>query len=146
MFSENVKKYLINAGWYKGRNIDTTNVIKFMTQEGYKVSGKVESFLKEFEGLRISYLDKNGLPDILHFDCIKAIKDTFLDNVIYYSERLNNINLCVIGQGFDTYMTIMMDDDGAVFGGYDDYLYKFGNNEEEAIENICLWKNLIAIN
>lgn len=145
MFTETVKKAVIDSGWYEGRNIDIEHFVSYMMQEGYKLSSTIESFLKEFGDLRVSYVDKNGLSESLHFDAVKAIKDIFLDNVLYYSHRLGNINLCVIGQGFTNHMTFMMNDEGNVFVGYDDYFYKIGNTGYEAIENICLGNALIEV-
>ena len=145
-FEEKVKNLLIEAGWKPGRQVDISQYKLVIENEGYKLSSAVEMFLQQFGGLYIRYPLPNSQSDIVHFDVIKSVRDT---NPFWvkdeYSQRLNNFNLCVIGQAFTNHMTIIMDNYGNVYGGYDDNLYFIADSGEDAIRIICLNKKLEEI-
>lgn len=134
-FNRKAEKYLIKAGWYAGRSINITKISSKSRQEGYMLSAVVESFLKQFGLLHIKFLRSDNSTDEMHFDAVKAsggISSEWIKED--YFKRLNNKRLCPIGNAFSNHLTLMMDDEGAVYGGYDDYLCLIAESGEQAIQ------------
>ena len=143
--NETVKVLLSKSGWRNGRKTSATKYKELALREGYHWFDAVDKFLSEFGGLQM-YFHVKDKKDLLHFDAIKAMLD--IDPLWikedYYS-RLGNKNLCPIGQSSADHMTLMMDIDGFVYGGYDETLYFIGRDSTEAIEAICLSKELTEV-
>jgi hypothetical protein len=136
-FPEFIKKLLLDAGWDKKRQIDTAPFKQILEAEGYIPFPVIEDLLKEFGGLRIIF-PRHDSDDSLHFNAEKASNDVSpywaQEN---YAYRLNNKSLCIIGQAYSDHLTLMMDAEGKVYGGYDDSLFFIASNGREAICNIC---------
>jgi hypothetical protein len=138
MFSIEVRKKLVESLWYEGRKIDT-GAFKFVSlRNGYFWTENVRHFLEEFGNLKIAINRESIGTDFFHFDVVKAMNDFdprwIKEN---YSRRLNGTQLCVIGQAFSNHLTLMMSEDGKVYGGFDDFLTLLGGDGRQAIENIC---------
>ncbi|MBT1699243.1 SUKH-3 domain-containing protein [Fulvivirgaceae bacterium PWU4] len=145
-FSDTTQKALSESGWQEDRKIDIQSFKFDLVKEGYPWFGKVESFLQAFGGLNVKFLRSDRSQDFFQFDPSRAVQDIDVRWVKDdYSKRLQNINLCVVGQAFGGHMTLLISEDGKMYGGYDDNLYLIGNDGSEAIENICLNKEMEAI-
>jgi hypothetical protein len=137
-FSTAVENLLLKAGWYKGRKIDVGLFRQSLKEDGFTLIPIVEEFLREFGGLRIFFDKLSGQKESFHFDAQKATEGVHpawaQKN---YADRLNNKTLCIIGEGYSDHLTLMMDINGKVYGGYDDILIFIAENGRDAIEAIC---------
>lgn len=136
--SDQTKKLLKNAGWYPDRHIDITVYRDSLVNDNYKIFQTTEKFLHEYGGLSIEFPLSNGNKTTLHFNVVQAVEevDPLWAQSDYY-KRLKNKDVCVIGQAYTDHLTLMMDEAGFVYGGFDDYLCFIANSGEEAIEAIC---------
>lgn len=50
---ETTIKYLREAGWYEGRKVDITDMVKLLEEDGYVVFDAAKHFLEEFGDLEI---------------------------------------------------------------------------------------------
>nr|WP_294950208.1 SUKH-3 domain-containing protein [uncultured Mucilaginibacter sp.] len=137
-FTHNTKQSLINAGWYPERYVNIDFYKERLLEDNYKIFQKVEQFLHQYGGVSIKFQLLNGAADVLHFNAAKATGDVdpLWAQDDYYN-RLGGKELCVIGQAYTDHMTVMMDEGGNVYGGFDDYLGFVARSGEEAIEAIC---------
>ena len=136
-FSEIARHQLENAGWKENRQITTDGIQQNLTDAGYKWFDEAEKFLREFAGIRVEFKTERGTTDSFHFDAIMANEGFDIAWVrLNYRGRVGK-DLCVIGQGFCDHMTLLMDDSGRVFGGYDETLVLIGRSGDNAIERIC---------
>ena len=143
---QTVKKLLLNSGWNSGREVNTGMFKEMALKEGYMWFLAVDKFLGEFGDLRIDFTRKDGKNDFFHFDAVKAMADIAPEWIKEdYSPRLNNVDLCPIGQAFTSHMTLMIDEQGLIYGGYDEVLCLIGINPEEALVSICHNKELREI-
>lgn len=136
--SDQAKKLLSKAGWYPGRYVDIAVYRDIILKDSYKIFRIVEKFLHEFGGLAVEFKLRNGSQTTLHFNVTQAVEevDPIWAQNDYYT-RLGNKDVCVVGQAYTDHLTLMMDEAGAVYGGFDDYLCFIANSGEEAIEAIC---------
>jgi len=145
-FSRKVRKYLENAGWNENRIINIDTFKNSLLENKYHFFKSTENFLQRFGYLHIVYPINIETESDLHFDVIQAINeiDPLWGQKNYY-KRLGNRNICIIGQAHSDHLTLFMDDLGAVYGGFDDFLCFIANSGEEAIEAICLKKSFKEI-
>lgn len=147
MFSDKVLGILKSSGWKPCRKVDTNKFVKILEAEGYTVYNSVLIFLESFGNLRIVFpsLFKDENFDTITFNIEKAVKEISHDWILEeYSERVGT-KLCLIGQGFSNHMSLSMDINGKVYGGYDDFLVLIGNSGNEAIELLCTRKKFTEI-
>lgn len=144
---QKIKDLLIKSGWYENRRIDTSNLLEKVSENGYEILPKVIEFLKEFDGLIIRFYNlKNSLADddvtidfnkASELECIERIRED-------YQHRIGK-RLCVIGTAYREYFVLIMDEEGRVYGGYDDYLVKIADSAIEAINAIVSGKKFTEI-
>lgn len=98
-FSDTTRNILTASGWQENRKLDIQAFKAELVIEGYPWFEQVEYFLQEFGGLKVRFLGQDGTHDFFHFDVSKAAKDIDARWIKEdYSSRLQNVNLCVIGQ------------------------------------------------
>lgn len=123
--------------WTPNRKIDVSSIKSCLIEKGYSWSEKVNIFLEEFGFLK---------TDQMHFDVLKTERDIDSSWILKdYSNRLNNVELCIIGQAYNDHMALFMDSLGKVYGGYDESLYLIGDSYELAIDNIYFNRELIEL-
>jgi hypothetical protein len=137
-FSETTLQLLHRSGWHEKRNISVDAYISGLSQENYRVTEAVVSFLSSFGGLCVIHPDDKvpGRTDFFHLDPIQGAHSTTRERVEAYEERTGE-QLCVIGEAYSRYMILMMSPTGAVYAAYDDILIMVGGSGTEAIEAIC---------
>lgn len=119
---------LKDMGWFENRRVDTALIKRYLTEKGYSWFPKVEAILCEFGGLN---------SEKLHFDAIRAEKQVDSSWILdEYANRLNNNQLCILGQAFNNHLTLFMTDSGEIFGGFDDFLCYIAADPESAIVEI----------
>ena len=146
VFSVKCQQYLLNAGWYSSRKIGTLKATLFLLFSGYKIIPYLNSFITEFGGLEINYKTENGAEFLFHFDIYKAVRDFDIKWIKEdYLNRVNEKNLCVIGQAFSNHVTLMLSDSGKMYGGYDENLFLIGINVHDSIEFLCSGSSSIGL-
>jgi hypothetical protein len=98
---------------------------------------KADQLLAEFGNLQIRFDTTVGVYETAHFDAIKAMEgiDPNWIKESYFS-RVGGKHLCPIGQAY-SHMTLMVDTEGTIYGGYDDFLCLLGRDGQEALVAIC---------
>lgn len=129
---------LAGAGWSEDRSVEVDSVIQEWAADRYPVNQMAVDFLRSFGFLELRYAHARNprSSDGCHFDAIRATNNVFPVTVRWWSERIH-APLVPIGEAFTTHVTLVMATDGAVYGGYDDYLWKIGADGEDAIEALC---------
>ncbi|EMS8291124.1 SUKH-3 domain-containing protein [Salmonella enterica] len=133
--NKQVMRVLSQNGWRYDRKENIDKYIKYLSIRGYFVNENICNFLAEFGDLIIkheSYSDPNEY-DKSDFDPIKAADWLDLKWVTEVYEPLINKRLCPVGVGFSEHMTYFFSDDGALYGGFDDYFCIIGDNINEAM-------------
>ncbi|AYA37878.1 hypothetical protein D3Y59_12990 [Hymenobacter oligotrophus] len=139
-FSDEVLQLLQEAGWYKGRSVDTNRYAAATRANNCAWQEPAQRFLAEFGGLLLRFLRRDGSVTTLHFNVSQALathnsSQVFTDCMA----RLGSEGLTVIGQAYAEDLVLLMDGEGRVYGGgCDDCLYLIAHSGEEAIETICL--------
>jgi len=145
-FSQSTLEYLTEAGWYIGRKASLIKYRAYLEGEGYTWFPKVAEFLEEFGDLLIKFRRASGEINTLDFDACEASAsfDSYWvrEN---YSKRLGRSQLCVIGQAYGSHLLLFMDDEGKVYGGFDEFLCLVDVSGEEAVEVICSNRAVIEI-
>ena len=141
--SETSISILTLADWTPTRSVEISKYQQGLLEEGYIVSKPVQTFLRSFGGIKVSYSpnDPALLQEELHFDPLIAAHNISSEWVFYYAGKLGT-QLCVIGEAKRGYLTLVMGDTGQVYAFYDDFLYFVGKSGIEAINNLCEGKDL----
>ncbi|MFX0196969.1 MAG: SUKH-3 domain-containing protein [Candidatus Hodarchaeota archaeon] len=146
-FSTETEAFLKKAGWRKGRAVNIDDYVQFLKNETFDIPKTVINFLREFGGLKVVHPHAKvpGKMDFFSFNVKKAIQDH--DPLWVKEEYSNRVGkqLCIIGQAFRDYMVLSMSEDSEVFAGFDDILVYVGSSGDQAIENLCLGKELKEI-
>ena len=98
---ENTLKYLREAGWYEGRKIDITEIVKYLEGYGYEVFEPVKRFLEEFGMLTIRIPDdcefSNYKYNEHHTNVMEAIDWPYSDGVFEDVEKYAGERLVPVG-------------------------------------------------
>ena len=136
-FSKDVLQCLKKNGWNnEKRNID--QIIKYIKQNGYEVNENLILFLERFDKFTFKFPLKKSRDKVffVFFKMIAEDKEVALD----YEESVGE-QLIPIGEiGF--YYLIMISLSGKIYASFDGYLFLFGNNIYEMIEN-CYYGNKV---
>jgi hypothetical protein len=145
-YSEQTLQCLRRAGWTPGSIVDITTFEALLTEAGFCAHDAALTFLREFGGLRIQYPHAKlaGMTDDMHFDPSIIVKHVVSDDVDAYGKVIGR-KLCPIGEAARGYLVLMMDEQGAVYGAYDDFFAEVADSGPAAIESLCSGKELKSI-
>ncbi|HEX9511353.1 MAG TPA: SUKH-3 domain-containing protein [Puia sp.] len=103
-------------------------------------------FLEAFDGLTIRFPNlKNGINDDITLDFDKADELVYPERIHEdYQPRIGKKS-CIIGTAYREHYVLIMDEDGMVYGGYDNYLVKIGDSGIDALEAIITNRKSIEI-
>jgi SUKH-3 immunity protein len=126
---------LLQHGWTPGRSIDITEVINCMRSQGYPLLAKPMDFIKEFGLLKIEFINKkSNLVSDINLDPVRAMDIIVREKIVEnYAPRIHNAELCIIGTAYNEYLILLMDNDGRVYGVYEDYFVKIADTGTEAL-------------
>jgi len=129
---------LEKAGWNPHRCVDITQVLSVLNAKGVYISAAAREFLSRFGGLVLSYphFRSSSLDDSCHFIVERAAGNAEPIAIAEYM-RVLDCRLTVIGEAFHDHMTMLMDENGAVFAGYEDTLVRLGDSGTEALNTLC---------
>lgn len=152
MFSEEVKKALIEAGWFPNRKIDITRYEKTLLLAGYDIPKILKDFLVAFGGLYLKcphlveitpqllkqypMLREKKSYKILHFNVIEAIGDPIISMTKeeIFEPRVKE-NMIVFGEIWDGRYWLAMTPSGKVYARDADSILFLGNDYVEMLEN-----------
>ena len=150
MFSEIVKKALVDSGWTPNRKVDIKHYEVALVKEGYEVSQILRDFLAQFGGLVLEqphYVEptpeeykkyKYKPYETLHFDVIQEIgipSEVQMDKEETYDLRAKDY-LTPFGSAYDGHLGLLMTPAGKIYGQYGTYFTLLGNDYVEMLENI----------
>ena len=144
---DNFIKMVSLYGKASKKNIDINKCIKRLSELGYSVDDSFLKFIKKYGGVygyHSAYKNKKTAGRTFYIDPEEAVQHIIKEWVEGYEERAE-CKLTPIGECCNGYF-ILMYGNGVLYGGADDYLYKYGNNISEAIDNFVNGKELIEIN
>ncbi len=125
---------LKQAGWTPARLIDTTEAEDVYERAGYSVFDLGKEFLGRFGGLEIEFV-RYGELDRIWFLAARTVEFTDPLWVDDYSNRAG-MPLLPVGYGLNDHLMILVASDGSVYGGFDDFFQRFGDDVPAAIEAI----------
>lgn len=120
---------------------DTTSVQEILhklSQDGIQVHSAAKAFFAKFGGFSARFKSKDEGFNWFHFDLGRDFYD--IDDVLDYGRALGK-SLCPIGQADRDHLYLVMDEEGGVYGYFSPYIFKLGDDYNEAIENICNERN-----
>jgi hypothetical protein len=149
MFSEQTQKILTVAGWSSDYSYDTARYKAIFAEAGCEVPEKVLKFLQSFGGLRLYYPHRiDTKPVMMEFRPLiglEALKTNICKDLEHYAQRIGGDKIFPIGNFAGLYMLMMMDEQGIVYGAYDEFFVKVAESGIEAIEAICGGKDFEEI-
>lgn len=144
-FSEPTLEILTKAGGYPDRKVDVRVTLSFLESRDFQVSTPVKEVLERFGGL--VYKCGDGDPPE---NFIIIPEDQLGEGVtkIHFKryDVLIGEYLIVIGSVYRENALLFMSESGKVYGAHDDYyIWKFGDNIDAAINNLCECKEFKLI-
>jgi len=103
--------------------------IEAFKKENIKPLDSAIKFLKKYGGAKYS----DGYV-FYNFDPIEAINGRDMYWLKYY-EEITKTPLNPIGVTCNDHLILVIDSEGKIYGGFDDYFKKLGDNEEEAMKS-----------
>lgn len=134
--SDATQAILQQAGWHSGRQIDVSAMVDALAAEGYTITPVVVDFLTEFGGLKVVFPNPRApqLEDQFHLQPDRAARGVTRERVETYEERVGE-PLVTIGENYD--MVLLLSASGKMYGGFDDLLYRLGNDPAEGLTSLC---------
>ena len=132
---------LKKSGWYKGREIDITENIEFLTKKGFIVFNSAKNFMKEFGELQINVekIRKDGSKKISkHSTCIKEAIGV-LSALNFGLDEYVKEQVIPIGSLYNLGVNLYISESGRIF----DSTGWLGDNVWEAFDNIINEKGKI---
>ncbi|WP_082107257.1 SUKH-3 domain-containing protein [Chromobacterium vaccinii] len=146
-FTRQTMDVLIKHGWSPNRAISTQGIISTWKNEGYEIFQEALDFIKTLDGITFKHTSRSGESEGEScFDSILATKGFDRLWAIEVYEPIIGKKLIPIGQGYSRHLTYLISNDGAIYGGYDDFFCEIGSDVCKAIENIICNKEFITIN
>lgn len=112
---------LRQSGWFPGRHVDVVDELAFIETEGFQVTPSATGFLTEFSGLQIA-LETHGDPLVLSGRAAARGVDSRWCEA--YSEALG---LVLSPVGMHSNMTLYIDSEGDLWGGFDELYGQVGS-------------------
>jgi len=136
--SDKIIAELKNSGWQPNRRINTDEIVKFLTDEGYILNLTVLEFIQNLGNLELypPAFRVEGKTDTMHFNPILAAEGIYPERVKEEYELRVGEPLVVVGAAYSEHLTLMLSHSGKLYGGYDSYLTLLGNSVVEALEGI----------
>lgn len=127
---EKVNYLLKKAGYFEGRRVDISDILKMYKEYGYYYNTNQETFIEQYAGLEIQYKHPIWKQDLLlRLNPIEAQRAITMDVVEEYNEFLQD-DLLIIGDIEKENMTLFLSEKGLYFTGYDDCLINWGDDFE----------------
>ncbi|ASR54118.1 SUKH-3 domain-containing protein [Cellulomonas sp. PSBB021] len=126
------QELLLRAGWRSDRHVDVERMVAELDVAGYSVSLAAREFLEVFSGLVIT--DEEGRR-ALHIDGHQAARHADPDWCEAYAE---GIGRAITPVGEYSHMTLVIDETGAFWGGFDAEYGLMGENIVDVIRALLI--------
>ncbi|AOR63034.1 SUKH-3 domain-containing protein [Pectobacterium wasabiae] len=144
-----MKKTIELASTYgeaKRLDIDLSKCISAINNFGYFSSDELICFLQEYNGLQgyhSAYKNNDGMSKLFYINPEKAMTEIYKDQVEDY-EKITQCSLFPIGE-CDNGHIILMYGNGAIYGVFDECVYKYGQDIESCFDALINGKEEISI-
>ncbi|WP_227106711.1 SUKH-3 domain-containing protein [Chromobacterium rhizoryzae] len=146
-FTPEIEAKLIEYGWHPSRFTNNSKTLSIWKNEGYDIFQEGLNFINSFNGIILKHSSRSGeFEDESCFDGALAAEGFDRLWAIEVYEPIIGKKLLPIGQGYSRHLTYLISEDGAIYGGYDDFLCQIGINAIKAIENIILNHEFTVLN
>lgn len=128
------------------QKIDIEDCCKKLSEEGYRIFPLFLDFISRYGGVYgfHSVYKNNDKSEQFFIDPERAVDRIFIERVNNYIER-SGCNMIPVGECNNGYITLMYGENGAIYGGCDDYLWEYGCNISLAMDAIINGKEAIEI-
>ncbi|MDR1766916.1 MAG: GNAT family N-acetyltransferase [Propionibacteriaceae bacterium] len=116
---------LAAAGWFPGRQVDTTEIEAALAADGVEMTEAGRALIAEFDGLEVA----NGRYPIV-LSALSAVRQGEGSAAATYSEVIGER---VVPLGCYSHMTYWADEQGAIWGSYAPYYGRLADSLPEAI-------------
>jgi len=123
---------LREAGWYPDRSVDISADVEALRAEGFEVTETAERFLREYSHLSITGETKSS-PLII--DGVVVVRNADTGWCELYSEAIGTVFVPV---GDYSHMTLYVDLDGDLWGGFDGEYGQGGPSLLEVIQGMFI--------
>lgn len=138
---------LKKSGWNEKRQVEETEIVQKIINEGYPVMKSVVSFMKSFGGLLIEFDNlQNGIKnDTIDLDFEKATHVETPGKIRKsYVPRIRK-DLCLVGSAYREHLILLMSEDGYVYGAFENYFCFIDKTGLGALQAIILNKDFEEI-
>ncbi|MEV6895414.1 SUKH-3 domain-containing protein [Kribbella sp. NPDC051137] len=126
------KDLLRRAGWRPGRHVDVDSMIGELESAGHVLVPPARNFLSEFSGLTIH--SEDGRKSV-RIDGHDAARRADVGWCLAYAE---GIGRSVTPAGEYSHMTLMIDEAGVFWGGYDDLYGLMGDDIIDLVDELLI--------
>lgn len=140
VFCDEVYHLLTDAGWYRGRVVDTQQYRQEALRLGLPWLPTAEAFLQEFGGLHCFFVRHDHSIGQAFFDVVRAAA-TFPDLpqlLREYSLRVPQQTLCVVGQAYTDPLCLLTDAEGTLYGAFAGGFYRIAATGTAGVEAVIL--------
>lgn len=139
VFCDEVHHLLTDAGWYRGRAVDTQLYREQALRLGLPWLPAAEAFLQEFGGLYCFFVRHDLSISRVFFDANRAAAFPDLWQLLReYSPRVPQQTLCVVGQAYTDPLCLLMDAEGTLYGAFAGGFYRIAGSGSAGIEAVIL--------
>jgi hypothetical protein len=132
----NIEKYLIQSGWYEGRNVDISSCVQSFNKDNISLTKSAVSFMKEYYQLNIQIVAEfeKLKGNVLEIDVSSHsyIAPEFLEKFNqHYNRNLITVAFCP-----NYALILLIDEEGKFYGVHDQLIAVVGDTFEEVLENM----------
>lgn len=131
---DRVSEALQLAGWTPDRHVPITKELAALEGDGHPVFPALVEFLVSYSGLSLA-VDDGDRQDAIWFSAARACAGIAPGWVLDYSARAR-IRLAPVGECYREHLTLLLGEDGRVFGGYDNEFGRLGDTVLAALANL----------
>ncbi len=134
--SPGLAQALHRSGWTPTRSVDVYLEVSALREDGYTViPAAAEDFLRQFGGLTLCFM-RDGTPDTVKLGTRIVLGQLCAERVQEEYAARTGTALIPIGVAFSEHMSLLLDERGRMFGGYDDLLLHLGDTPVLGLEEI----------
>lgn len=126
------EELLRRAGWTAGRHVDVEGALRELSESGHFVVVPARAFLARYSGLVVTSEDGRKTIEI---DGSAAARHTNPDWCVAYAE---GIGRSVTPIGEYSHMTLLIDEVGVFWGGFDDLYGVMGEDILEVVRELLI--------
>jgi hypothetical protein len=131
---DRVSEALRLAGWTSDRHVSITDELAALEGQGHPVFPVLVEFLESYSGLSLA-VDHDDRQDAIRFSAARACAGIGTAWVLDYSAR-ERVRLAPVGECYRQHLTLLLGEDGRVYGGYDNEFGRMGDTVLAALANL----------